>query len=256
MTSNSWQVIDTDLTAGNIKNWANIFGVVWTYSGPSSSGGSFSNIIWQMTPVIWYRLNTSAIRGDHNLHRAYDDWTNVYIFGVYAVTNTVSFSSVTLVFMQVSIAKVNKTTWDISYFLSDPINAWVSDSHDGWNPVIRAYLDGTNMHITYLTPLGVYRYVTFAMSTDEFVYNGAGSAISSLFFWSLGLDRYTTWDYAQNAFSSIKNTFVATPWGTLYSTVSVALSWYTYQSKNVWRAEGSGADKSGTNIIFLDKTPV
>lgn len=147
MANNSWQVIDTDLVAGNIKSWVEIFGVlgtyVWWWGVPAGTTGA--HYIWAVTIYPWVTNNP--------LYASYlwsiQYWWNLFMFWYINTTFNNNLSNVTRMFKldlttgliteyndQTQMTSNNwyslKYDWTVVYFNSVDQNANLSFDLNGW----------------------------------------------------------------------------------------------------------------------------
>jgi len=119
---------DTDLNAGNIKSWINIFGTVWTYA-------------WDFVPSpsapLWYMKSTVNTSGLFNAYTGDPLATLNYIGDAMAFFWQSQWGNFYL-----DVTKVDLTTKVVSSI----VYSWSSGS---WNFLWDLYLDGTTVHMNY-----------------------------------------------------------------------------------------------------------
>ena len=95
------QIIDTDLVNTNIKNWVELFGVIWNYTNMNLDSRLYALWWAALSWNTWWTWSTIA----RWALRFYDDWTKIIIMGSSEIQSLTSFSNHWLAWYYAEITK-------------------------------------------------------------------------------------------------------------------------------------------------------
>lgn len=178
--SNSGNRIDTDLVPGNIRNWVNVFGVVWTHTGIPSWW-----FIWVWSKVILTTYWATSEADDlERYYYLFEATNHLYIVWIFNWDSGVSQWN-----SKVWIWVMNKSTWETK--VQEDYYNWVNGG-DWWAANRISYDDSTwDFYYTYENPVPtVVRKFTYSTATWSNVWALSGTTTSMT--WNFFVTRGTT----------------------------------------------------------------
>ena len=230
---------DNDLISENVKSGIDIFGVAWSFAWGGNPSYWTTNIAWVMWPLIYRTVFENSWKQSAYVSanvRVHEDTNNIFIM-LYYTSLYIDIDwddDVYNIYWQVYIAKINKSTKDIVYFVSDPGDYWDRLHTTGNNASYhgtKVVNDSWTIHFIATTAvydggyIYDYRYISFDTNTDTFLYAWVGSAPGWL------KAKYSL--AASGEGESLGNykaatiTTTALPWVVLTDT-NIILGWDTY----------------------------